>query len=49
MAFPARISNRLPGTGWEWGHIRFNGLPLKNRGGTGSAVRAVAVFEFAGG
>jgi kynurenine formamidase len=27
------------------GRFRFNGLPLKIRGGTGSPVRAVAVFE----
>jgi len=27
------------------GHFRFIGLPLKIRGGTGSPVRAVAVFE----
>lgn len=28
-----------------WGRFRFIGLPLKIRGGTGSPVRAVAVFE----
>jgi kynurenine formamidase len=27
------------------GRFRFIGLPLKIRGGTGSPVRAVAVFE----